>query len=712
MNPRMDMESESSVRLLPGRIGQAPPPQPETSPGSLRDIFDVLFQHKGKMILFFASVVLSAFAVLAAMERTYTSEAKILVRRGRESILLDPTVATGEGVAPLLMEWENSMNSEIEILTSRDLAARVVQAIGPARFEKPMKKKGNPLQEKWVEWTASLMKKLSPSEPDSPGDGTAEELAVSRQTLAFSKVLVVKVIPKSNIISISYDAPEPGLAKTVVTTLLDLYQQMHILANRAPGAHDFFVRQTDALRTQLETMEDTLRDLKTQSGISSLDSQRTILLNRIGSLQSQQEQLEGQMASSIARVKAGEESVRQEASGGKTAPLAASGYYRDFRAALLLETTTLAGLTAQAETVKRQINEAQSEMKGLNEHEILISRMERDRDMLRDKYVKYSQNLEQTRIDQALQAEKISNISIIQPPTLPAYSNPLNRVIKMILALMVGMFGSVGLAFVAKHFDHSLKKPEDIEQMLQLPTLVSIPRLRHRSICPAAPFVSNGRSERKFKGSFAFYEARHYYGVLRDRLQMLAAKIELKDSLIIGITSSHYGEGVSSVAANLAIAFAENRHHDRVLLVDANKEQPSAHHLFGIKQTPGAAEIMMDSQGQLIIVEQNFYKVPSENQESESSTGLMPLYYDNLVRLVRDRDFRYVIFDLPPLSEGGALQLAAMMDGIVFVVKAEGVRGEIVQRMKNLLVTMNAHIFGAVLNKRRFYLPQWLYQRL
>jgi uncharacterized protein involved in exopolysaccharide biosynthesis/Mrp family chromosome partitioning ATPase len=711
VNPRAENDSDAPVRLLPGRAGQPAPAERGPSSGSLRDMFDVLFQHKFKMLVFFISVVLAAFAVLLAMERTYTSEAKILLRRGRETILLDPTVATGE-VAPLFMEWENSMNSEIEILTSRELAARVVQAIGPKSFEKPAPEKGATLKDKWVAWTASLKKAMSPSEPDAPGDGTAEELMVSRLTLAFSKALIVKVIPKSNIITISYDALDPVLARTVVTTLLDLYQQMHILANRAPGAHEFFVRQTDALRAQLEALEDTLRDLKTQSGISSLDSQRAILLNRIGTLQSQQEQLEGEMAASVAKVKAGEEAVRQESAGGKTAPLAASGYYRDVRAALLAETTALAGLTAQAETVKRQIGDAQSEMKGLNEHEIRISRMERDRDMLRDKYVKYNQNLEQTRIDQALQADKISNISIIQPPTLAAYSNPLNRVMKMLLAVMVGLFGSVCLAFLADHLDHTLKKPEDIEQLLQLPTLVSIPRLRYRSICPAASFVSDGSDERKFRGSFAFYEARHYFGILRDRIQMSAPKTDLKDPLIIGITSSHYGEGVSSVAANLAISFAEKRRQDRVLLVDANKEQPSAHHLFGIKQTPGAAEIMMDSQGRLVIVEQNFYKVSDENPESEPATSLLPLNYDNLLRLVRDRDFRYVIFDLPPLSEGGALQIAAMMDGVVFVVKAEGVRGEIVQRMKNLLASTNTRILGAVLNKRRFYLPQWLYQRL
>jgi Mrp family chromosome partitioning ATPase len=183
--------------------------------------------------------------------------------------------------------------------------------------------------------------------------------------------------------------------------------------------------------------------------------------------------------------------------------------------------------------------------------------------------------------------------------------------------------------------------------------------------------------------------------------------------IVIGITSSHYGEGVSSVAANLALALAENRDYDRVLLVNANKGQASPHQLFGIKQAPGASEILMDAQGELIVMEQNLYKVPADiSDATPSKGGPLARYQDNLLRLVKDRNYRYVVFDLPPLCEGSAIPLARMMDGVVLVVKAEGVRSEIVMRMKDLLQEVNVRVLGAVLNKRRFYIPGWLYNRL
>jgi uncharacterized protein involved in exopolysaccharide biosynthesis len=708
--------------LLTGTVQPPAPPAPAgparpPEAGSLRDLCEVLFRHKFKMILFFMAVLAGAVYYLAGVQKTYTSESKILVRRGRENILLDPTVATGE-VAPLFMEWESSMNSEIEILTSRELAAQAVRTIGPIRFlASPPPASAAGEQDDYAfsprEWIEKLKWKLaiSPAPPDAAT--LAGDASVAKLAEAFSQALEVKMVPKSNIISISFESLDPALSRLVVETLLDLYHQMHILANRAPGAHEFFLTQTESLRAELEQAEDSLRDLKTRNGIASLEAQREILLTRIGDLQNQQELLAGQTAASRARVQAGLEAIRKESqSGSKVAPLPMNTYFKDNRQALQTEETTLAGLLAQADVLKDQLAQAQSEMKGLNENEIQIARLERSRDMLRDKFVKYSQNLEQTRIDQALQSAKISNISIIQPPTMPVDSNPTNRAMKLAMAFVVGLVGSVGIAFLAQHLDHTIKRPEEIEERLRVPALVSIPRLRARYLA-TAPGFPGVQSKRKLKGSFAFHDGRRYYAILRDRILALMQAPEPGDKpLVIGITSSHYGEGVSSVAANLAIAFAEGRKTDRVLLVDANQEQPSPHSLFGIKQAPGAAEIMLNEQGQLIIVEQNLYKVQSEDAEPPGMGGPVALYYDTLLRMVKERRYCCVVFDMPPLCDGSALPLARMMDGVVMVVKAEGVRGEIVMRMKDLLLEINARILGAVLNKRRFYIPGWLYRRL
>ena len=59
----------------------------------------------------------------------------------------------------------------------------------------------------------------------------------------------------------------------------------------------------------------------------------------------------------------------------------------------------------------------------------------------------------------------------------------------------------------------------------------------------------------------------------------------------IGITSCRQGEGVSTVAANLAISAARSG-SVRVLLVDANIDHPSIAATFAVDPCPGLAEAL------------------------------------------------------------------------------------------------------------------------
>ena len=100
---------------------------------SLRDVYYILFRHKLKAITFlivvFVTVTLGTF--LAA--EVYRSDAKVLVRVGKESVSLDPTATTGP-VITLGQQRENEIKSELEILNSQDLVEKEVDAMGPATF--------------------------------------------------------------------------------------------------------------------------------------------------------------------------------------------------------------------------------------------------------------------------------------------------------------------------------------------------------------------------------------------------------------------------------------------------------------------------------------------------------------------------------------------------------------------------------------------------
>ena len=75
--------------------------------------------------------------------------------------------------------------------------------------------------------------------------------------------------------------------------------------------------------------------------------------------------------------------------------------------------------------------------------------------------------------------------------------------------------------------------------------------------------------------------------------------------------------------------------------------------------------------------------------------------------------YRLIVIDMPPLFEAShTARLAGLCDGVIMVVEAEQARREVAHQAKQELLRWNANLVGVVLNKRRFYIPKWIYQKL
>jgi uncharacterized protein involved in exopolysaccharide biosynthesis len=107
-----------------------------------------------------------------------------------------------------------------------------------------------------------------------------------------------------------------------------------------------------------------------------------------------------------------------------------------------------------------------------------MAKLQRELSLQEKNYRKYSENREQARIDQALEMKKISNISLIQQAT--AFMKPVKprKVLNLALGFFLGLVGGLGLAFFSEYLDHSIRRPEDVEEKLQLQVFASIPYLK------------------------------------------------------------------------------------------------------------------------------------------------------------------------------------------------------------------------------------------
>ena len=209
------------------------------APGlSLADIYYILFRHKWKIIVLSAAGFLAAALIYFQQPLVYSSEAKLYIRYVLEARL--PT--SGLGSDPQIKTPDaggaNIINSEIEIIKSWDLAAQVVDAIGPGKII------------------------------GTGGGDTNKNLAVA----ILRTGLTLESLPRSDILRIVFRHPNSEIVKLVLTQLIDAYRLKHVEIHRSIGAFDdVLTQQTDALRSQLAQTEADLRKAKTNLGLMSIE---------------------------------------------------------------------------------------------------------------------------------------------------------------------------------------------------------------------------------------------------------------------------------------------------------------------------------------------------------------------------------------------------------------------------------------------------------
>src|SRR5262249_158936 len=108
-------------------------PEPSTT---ARDICQLLFRHKSKIIFCFTISMCAAIAVILFWPRKYKSESKLLVRVGRETVTLDPAATTGQ-IMPVSVSRETEVASVLEMLRSRVMIEKLVDEIGPDSILRP-----------------------------------------------------------------------------------------------------------------------------------------------------------------------------------------------------------------------------------------------------------------------------------------------------------------------------------------------------------------------------------------------------------------------------------------------------------------------------------------------------------------------------------------------------------------------------------------------
>jgi len=168
----------------------------------------------------------------------------------------------------------------------------------------------------------------------------------------------------------------------------------------------------------------------------------------------------------------------------------------------------------------------------------------------------------------------------------------------------------------------------------------------------------------------------------------------------LAIVSTNAGEGVSYLAANLAIMFSQLG--ERTLLVDANMRDPRQHLIFNQKENRGLSDIIAGRAGLEAVSKVAFFE-----DLSVLGAGTIPPNPQELLNRTRFTHFisyansKYdvVIVDASPANDSADAQVTvARCGGALLVSRLDHTRLSDITEVRNQIAVTGARVVGAVIN--------------
>jgi uncharacterized protein involved in exopolysaccharide biosynthesis len=471
--------------------------------GNARDILTALFKRKniifGVFLVVFAGVAIWVYT----SETLYEARASLMLKFGREHIVR-PEVGTTQFSR---FNEENIVQSEISILTSRDLAQRVVADLGVH----------NVYPEFW----------------SSPPKNT------ERAVEAAAGILVSRLLPEhvkdSNVIQLSFLHTEPEMAATVLNSLIEFLKEKHLQVFSDPKA-SFLTKQLGDYQLQLERSEENLQDFKRKHDLSSplveqqsrlldqragLDSEHKTIKNRLQGLTGKIASLDAQMKTILDNIpvstveeggnleKAKAElfvlkreeqklltrytetsfpvlNLRKEIDQMEKFILAeqknervntvASGkkaMYNQLERERLAAMSEITTLQESGHVIALQISDLDKKIQRLDDLNKELIVLERQRAADEQNYQLYLNKVEEAKVSEEMDRLKMSNISVIQPAEVPR--KPAGRPTPLVLTLgaIFGVMMGVGIGFMIEYMEGAYTRPDQAGEDLGLPVLAS-----------------------------------------------------------------------------------------------------------------------------------------------------------------------------------------------------------------------------------------------
>jgi len=677
--------------------------------------------RKRRWVLIVAVLLGLAYGIYKAesQPQLYEAYGRIQVRSGSSN---EYRVSALPGVSS---DSSSKMLTEIEIIKSDSLMLKVAREMDLSNNAIFLEKKGSVPH-------ATL------------DDGETRQSTVHR----LQSNLHVALVPKTDIIRISYSSLSPTLSADIVNKVITAYIQRSYETRfeSSQRVSKWLSSTLDDLKQQVETSQEQMMDMERRLGILGFDPNHNQITTSLDDLSKAagSAKLARIIAESRYRILNGMDPNSIEGSLDNT-PGTNAGELTGLRTQIATARANYAQLEAtlgpnhpQAKAAKAQIDELAKEidteqnrlllqakesyvMARANEDQTTaaLETQKTDAYKLRDDLVEYTllkrefeanrtlydnltERLRTAGVQAGLESLEIDVVDSALPPASPVL-RPQSTVI--ITSLIFALLGGIVVAFLMESLDTGLRSIAEIEAITELPSLAIVPRARRSSAEQAGTLTTAQRN----------------IGVLtQPKSQFAEAFRSLRTSLLLSstghppkfivLTSATPSEGKTTAASNLAAILAQR--DTRVVLIDGDLRRPNIHHRFGMNGKIGLTTVLTGA----TTLEETVQTVPEIPNLDILPSGPIPpfpaemLSSDAMVALLKrcGELYSYVVIDSPPiLSVTDGVILARMADAVILVVRHGKSSKHVVRRARDLLLRSGGPITGIVLNAVDLNSPEY-----
>lgn len=689
--------------------------EPEEPAVPLSHYLWILKRRRWEILSFIAVSVVATIIVSARLTPVYESTATIDIDRQEPSTV----VGQDSSRAAALNDSDQFLATQLKLIQSDSVLRPVAQ-----RF----KIRAQDIEDRGKDRTTAR----------------AEEAPITL------KRLTVKRPPNTYLVLISYRSPNPQFAADVANGVAQSYIEntYNIRFRATAGLSTFMEKQLEELKAKMERSSEALAAFEKELNVINPEEKTSILSSRLlqlnteytnaqadrvrkqaaydavrggsldAALASEQGDQLRRLSDRLAEQREKFATVTSQYGQGhpeyKKAASQLSELERQFDALKASIGQRVAGDFRQSENrenmLKSALAETKAEFDQLNARSFEYRALKQEAESDKGLYEELIRKIKEAGINSSFQNSSIRLADFARPALKPVFPDvKLNALLALLFSALIG----VGSAIMADVLDNTLRDPEDIQRTLKTDVLGSLPVVKPwRNRVPRIGVNGHGTASPDgakdgVKESKALVRRHAPVSSYEEAIRTLRDSILLSDlarrprSLLM--TSAAPREGKTTTAVHLAIAHSNQKR--RTLLLDADLRRPSIHNRLGLNNDAGLRDVITDGADWRSLV-QKLDEYPNldtlvAGRSSQRAADQLGSVVERIIT-EGEKDYDLILVDAPPLlGFAEALQMAAIVDGVVVVTLAGQTNRNAVRSVLTSLKRVKANVIGMALNEVR-----------